>query len=128
MSERLRARGMGEILVDAPDRRATRVFRRTPLIAAIVGMIAVSMGVWVIAIGVRVGMRVWVIAVGAVGPVHMRRGNAIAAQRDAASVGSTSPSGTASIGDWRYAGRPIIERREGHRVRWDHHETEQRKC
>ena len=50
-----------------------------------VWMIAVSVRVWVVAIGVRVGMI-------AVGPVHARRGNAIADPRMATSVGSTRPS------------------------------------
>jgi hypothetical protein len=94
--------------------------RSAPLIAIVV-MIAVSMGVWVIAISMRVRMI-------AVGPIHMWPDNAIAADRMATSVGSASPSGTATKGDWRYTRKPVAQRREGHRIGWDHHETEQREC
>lgn len=84
-----------------------------------VWMIAVSVRVWVVAIGVRVGMI-------AVGPVHARRGNAIADPRMATSVGSTRPSRTATKGDGRHTGSLVIERREGHRAGGDRHEAEQR--
>jgi hypothetical protein len=65
-------------------------------------VIAIAMRIWVIAIRPRVGVGVGMIAVGTVGPIHVRRGNAIAAHRDAASVGSTGPSGTAAISDGRH--------------------------
>jgi hypothetical protein len=89
------------------------------LIAPIVGVIAVSASVWVIAIG----MRVWMIAIGT---IDARRGNAIAAHRDATSVGSTCPSDTATEGDGRHSGSCVVQRRKGHRAGGDCHETEQR--
>jgi hypothetical protein len=95
-------------------------------------MIAVSTGVRVIAIG----MRVWVIAIAvgtrvgmiAVGTVHTRRGIAIAAYRVATTVGSPSPSDTATEGDGRHSRSRVVQRREGHRAGGDRYETKQREC